>query len=358
MSKLDLKSKRTCGAAIAILLVAAAMTAAFAWTADWIGSRLTSKSLVALTPPSFPPGFRRAHGKGICFLGTFRGQKEMSALSKARAFTQLEVPVIGRFSIGAGNPHAPDGSTKTVSMALLLITDDGQQWRMAMNNQPYFAVRDAEGFLAMIKATAVDSSTGKADPNRLASFLKVYPEAEKFFSWNSGAPAPSSFAGVEYNGINSFYLVDSKGQRKPVRWTMRSHDTFTAIGEEKQSTAGHDFLFDDIRQKLTQKPLYWDLIMQLAQLGDPIDNPSQPWPQDREKILAGTLEVTHIVGQSDGACRDINYDPTIVPVGVELSNDPILSARSGAYSHSFNKRISEIGYGETLEAIRKSPSMR
>ncbi len=95
---------------------------------------------------NFDPGYRRAHGKGICFDGTYHSNGSAAALSKATVFTKSDIPAIGRFSIGSGNPHAADNSTATVSMALLLSAADHSQWRMKLNNFPYFPTRNAEGF--------------------------------------------------------------------------------------------------------------------------------------------------------------------------------------------------------------------
>jgi catalase len=334
-------------------LIATASISAFAYSAGWIGARTTSKTLIGNPAPDFPPGYRRAHGKGVCYAGVFRPNAAAQSLSKARVFSQDSVPVIGRFSIGSGNPHAADTSTKTVSMALLLDTDDGQQWRIAMNNQPYFATRNPEGFLAMRTATARDPATGRPDPARLAAFLKEYPEAAKFLAWSSKAIATSSFAGVTYHSINAFLLIAPDGKQQPVRWFMRPHDAFTPLANEQASKAGHDFLSDDLQQRLAQQALRWDLVFQLAQADDPVDDPSQPWPDSRKQVVAGTLEVIRATPQADGACRDINYDPTIVPTGIATSNDPVLDARSGAYAHSYNLRQREIGYGHASDAAAK-----
>ena len=94
---------------------------------------------------------------------------------------------------------------------------------MAMNNEPYFATRNPEGFLAMKKATAVDPATGKPDPQRLAAFLQDYPEASKYLQWAAQKPAPGGFAGATFYSINAFYLVNADSQRQPVRWMMRPH---------------------------------------------------------------------------------------------------------------------------------------
>ncbi|HII3288961.1 TPA: catalase family peroxidase [Enterobacter roggenkampii] len=353
MSKLDLRSKKTWGALAAIAVVAGTLASAFAWTAGWLGSRTVSQALVGETPKPFPPGFRRAHGKGICFAGTFTPNGSADSLSISRLFSQQEVPVVGRFSIGTGDPHAPDSTTKTLSMALLLKTDDKQQWRMAMNNEPFFATHSPEGFLALRKATAVDAATGKPDPQRLKDFLKAYPEAEKYLKWAAQKPAPGSFAGATFYSINAFYFVNAQGERQAVRWMMRPHEPFLSISDEQRQKADDNFLFENLRQRLAQKPLYWDYILQLAQLGDPVDDPSQPWPDDRKKVVAGTLEVTRVEAQSTGACRDVNFDPSVVPAGVAVSDDPILNARSAAYSHSFSRREREIGYGKATEAVQK-----
>ncbi|KQQ60217.1 catalase [Pseudomonas sp. Leaf127] len=326
--------------------IAGSLLLAFAWSAGWVGDRVTAKAFVNASP-TFPPGFRRAHGKGLCYAATFRPTEAGRALSRARAFSQAEVPVVGRFSVGSGNPFATDDSSKVISMALLMTTDDQQQWRMAMNNQPFFATHDAEGFLALQKATAPDPATGKPDPERLAQFLTQYPEAKKFLERARQAPAPGSYAGVNFNGINAFYLTSEHGNRVPVRWSLRAHDSF----KERDPQAGPDYLFQDLKDKLANTPLYWDFVLQVAQPGDPVDDPSQPWPEDRQHVVAGTVEVTAVSDQATGACRDVNFDPTILPAGVEVSNDPILSARSAAYSRSFNQREREIGYGQATEAV-------
>ncbi|MBD0156022.1 catalase, partial [Acinetobacter baumannii] len=102
-----------------IAVIAGALVLAFAWTAGLFGHRTTSKTFLGDTLKNFDPGYRRAHGKGICFDGTYHSNGAAAALSKATVFAKSDIPAIGRFSIGSGNPHAADNSTATVSMALL-----------------------------------------------------------------------------------------------------------------------------------------------------------------------------------------------------------------------------------------------
>ena len=48
-----------------------------------------------------------------------------------------------------------------------------------------------------------------------------------------------------------------------------------------------------------------------------------------------------IEAEADGPCRDINFDPTILPSGIRTSDDPFPAARSAAYARSYDLRTSE-----------------
>lgn len=339
-------------ALIAIGAVVAGLAAVFLFASGRLGVRVTTSTFLENTPPDFPAGYRRAHGKGTCFEGSFRPSAEASGLSKAAVFATPQTPALGRFSIGAGSPHAEDSSTKTVSMALL-IDADGDQWRMKLNNSPYFPTRDAPGFLALRAATAPDPATGQPDPDKLSAFLAEYPEAAKHMEASATTPWPGSFAGARFYAMHAYLFVNDDGRRQPVRWSFRPHAPFTESTAAERAEAGPDMLFDGVTKQLANGPLHWDLVLQLAEPGDPIDDPSQPWPDSRAEIVAGTLEVIRVFDQASGACRDINFDPTLVPPGIELSDDPVLATRGGIYAHSYNARLREIGYGRATEAVGK-----
>ncbi|CAB3794931.1 hypothetical protein LMG28690_03978 [Paraburkholderia caffeinilytica] len=61
----------------------------------------------------------------------------------------------------------------------------------------------------------------------------------------------------------------------------------------------------------------------------------------RRLRLYGTLVIDRTTSQEDGDCRDINFDPTILPAGIRPSNDPLLAARSAAYALSYKRRTRE-----------------
>jgi catalase len=58
-------------------------------------------------------------------------------------------------------------------------------------------------------------------------------------------------------------------------------------------------------------------------------------------VDVGTLTLDHVESEETGPCRDINFDPLVLPEGMAPSDDPLLSARSAVYSQSFTRRAGE-----------------
>lgn len=55
----------------------------------------------------------------------------------------------------------------------------------------------------------------------------------------------------------------------------------------------------------------------------------------------GTLTIDNVKDEAHGSCRDINFDPLVLPDGIAPSDDPLLSARSAVYAVSFRRREGE-----------------
>ncbi|MET0849353.1 MAG: catalase, partial [Pseudomonas sp.] len=139
--------------------------------------------------------------------------------------------------------------------------------------------------------------------------------------------------------INAFYLVNASGQKQAVRWSMIpvAQDAAGATAPE-----GADFLEKDLVQKIAAGPLRFKLNITLANPGDPVNDASKTWPEGRKVINAGTLVLDATQPQLNGECRDINYDPLVLPAGIEGSDDPLLAARSAGYASSYLRRTSEV----------------
>jgi catalase len=154
-----------------------------------------------------------------------------------------------------------------------------------------------------------------------------------------GHPPSSNFANGAYYSVNAFRFVDADGESHAVRWAMVPETLFAPITDAQK--AEKNFLDADLEQRLQSGPLRWHLIVTVAAPGDPTNDATQMWPAARQQIDAGTLTIDHETSQDDGSCRDVNFDPTVLPAGIRTSDDPLLAARSAAYSLSYNRRTRE-----------------
>lgn len=285
------------------------------------------------------PGFRRNHPKGVCVAGYFESNGSAAQYSSAQVFAAARTPVEGRFALPTGNPYSPDSAAPLRSMALRFTQANGQQWRTGMNAMPVFPVGTPQAFYELMQAQAPDPATGKPDPAKPAAFFASHPEAAPFLAWVKSAKPSASYSTETYNSVNAFYLVNAEGKRQAVRWNM------VPVNQDAAATPApdaKDYLEPDLAERLARGPLRWNLMITLAEPGDPIDDASKQWPAERRAINAGTLVIDSTQPQADGDCRDINFDPLVLPAGIAGSADPLLAARSAAYASSYQRRASEV----------------
>lgn len=326
----------------AIACVPLVLIVLFLWGGGWLTpQRLSADKLVNVLQQAGGehPGYRRNHAKGLCVTGSFISNGNASTLSRAQVFAAGETPVIGRFAIAGGNPAAPDYAVPVRSLALAFQLANGEQWRTGMNAMPFFPVSTVEQFYELQVASLPDTATGKPNAEKFKAFVQKNPEVAPFLAWAKQNVPSSSWASDRFNSLNAFRFIDKADMAHLVRWSMVPHTGYQPISAEEKSNK--NFLQTDIKQRLAQGPLKWDLLITVAQPGDDGSNASKVWPADRQTINAGTLVLTRATEQENGPCNDINYDPLILPDGIAASDDPLLNARSAAYAKSYNARTRE-----------------
>lgn len=333
------------------------LLAGFAWAGGWIGPpRIGGATIVDALERSGGrhAGYRRAHAKGICITGRFDASGAAIGLSRARLLARGSYPVVGRLSTGGGDPFATDGRNVFHAMALQLTGPDREIWRMAMDHTPIFPVATPEAFVALQRASRTDPATGKPDPAAMKAYLARHPETKAYQDYIAAAPLPDSFANGTYYSINAFRFIDRAGASHAVRWAFEPEAAFGALDKAKLAELPTDHLFTDLGARLAKGPLRWRMTVTVAAPGDATNDATILWPANRQRVEAGTLTITAAQPEENGACRDITFDPTILPDGVALSDDPLLPARSAAYSSSFRRRALETpgpsAVGKTLAA--------
>jgi catalase len=326
-----------------VLLV---VVGAFGYVGGWFSpSRLTQDRMMDAfqSTGGDHPGFRRNHAKGLCVTGWFESNGNAVALSKAEVFAAGRVPLIGRFALAGGMPAQADKPATVRSMALRFLPPGGQEWRTGMNNIPVFVVNSAQGFYEQLLAFKPDPASGKPDPAAVQDFLARHPETARAMTLLRARAVSSSFADSTYNSLDAFRMVNAAGVSVPVRWAAVPVQEFVADGGAQHAEADKNYLFDELIARIQRQPQQWHLMITVGESGDPTDDATLPWPEGRRQVDAGVVSIDRAFSEdsSTGSCTDINYDPLVLPAGIEPSDDPLLSARSSAYAASFTLRAGE-----------------
>ena len=287
----------------------------------------------------FHSGFRRNHAKGVCGSGYFDSNGQGVRLSKAAVFRTGRVPVIGRFSLGGGDPDVSNAPDTVRGLGLQFSLSDGEEWRTAMINLPVFPFNTPRAFYENLLASKPDPSTHKPDPAKMAAFAASNPEFVQAVKIIQSQPPSSGFDNSTFYGLNAFRFIDAAGKSTSVRWSLAPVQPFAPATAAPQGDK--NYLFDALIAAIHQHQLQWHLILIVGQPGDRTDDATIPWPAGREQVDAGTLTLDSIQTEESSPARDINFDPLILPDGIAPSDDPLLSARSAVYSQSFTRRAGE-----------------
>jgi catalase len=283
-------------------------------------------------------GHRVAHAKGALCAGTFVATLEAARLTRAAHMQGEPVRATVRLSNGSGDPNAPGHATDGRGMAVKLYLDDGTKTDMVAITLPVFFVRTPEDFLEFVRVRKPDPETGEPDMEKVGAWLGEHQEAVPAIQAALGAEPPASYANCGYNGIHAFRYLDAEDGERYVRYRWEPEDGEATISREEAQERGSDYLLDEILERLQRGPVAFRLVVQIAEEGDPLDDPTAAWPPERETVEVGRLEVTGPETERERGDDVLVFDPTRVTDGIELSDDPILRFRPRAYSVSVERR--------------------
>jgi catalase len=322
-------------------LALAAIAGTFAYLRGWFSpNELTPARLTDAFEQAdgLHPGFRRNHARGVCVSGFFESNGKGVRLSKAGVFEAGRVPVIGRFSVGRGDPDRTDRSDEVRGLGLQFSIPNGELWRTSMIHLPVFPVRTPESFRELVIAGAPDPATGKPNPAKLKEFFGRHPESVAALEIIKSQRPSSGFADSTFHGLHAFRFTNAAGVSVPVRWTLTPQQTVEAAAPARDDTK---YLFHDLIAQIHRHPLHWRLILVVGHAGDPTNDATLPWPAEREQVDVGTLTLDRVESDDTSAAKDILFDPLVLPAGIAPSDDPLLSARSAVYSQSYTRRSGE-----------------
>ncbi|KAM0697201.1 hypothetical protein Q7P36_003272 [Cladosporium allicinum] len=316
----------------------------------------TSETLVKTLRGAFdtPESHRPAHAKGRLLRGTFTPTPQASTLSSAPHFTLPSTPVLSRFSSSTGLPKIsdtdPNANPRGFAVRFILPTPStnpnfehghrsgsgageaqhhSHHTDIITHSTPLFPTRTGEEFLAMLRSLGDGS---------IDEFLQQNPSAKRFVE--APKPSPKSFATQQFWGVNAFVLVDVEGKRTAVRYRIvpAADGGVETLGEEDLKNKSETYLFDELEERFagpnsSSSKVSFKLLAQIAEAGDPTDDATILWPEERQVVELGLIELDSMLGKEENAetQKRVIFDPIPRVEGVEASEDPLLEMRAAVY---------------------------
>ena len=276
-------------------------------------------------------GARASHAKGLCVSGHFFPDAQASQVTHGPLWSQRQVPVQGRFSVGGGNPKASD-KAKTVRGLALAI---GPDFDLVTLSAPVFMVSTPEEFVAFMAARQPDPATGKPDVARVKAFNDKTPSTQAQIAYLSQAPVVASYAQSPYWGVNAFRFTNAQGKTVHGRWRLEPRAGHIGLTDAQLAELDDHFLAPELKQRLAQGPAVFNVWLQLAGEKDDVKNPAQAWPAGNPEVRMGQIVLTTL----DNSCESRMFNPAHLPKGIALSDDPTLQVRAGSYGVSLVRRL-------------------
>jgi catalase len=218
-------------------------------------------------------------------------------------------------------------------MSIKFHLPNGLDSDIVANSLKFFTVATPEDFRDLQLAEAT-SPPGAPKSAELKAFLTSHPSVEKA---NATLGTPDSYADEQYYGIDAFVFINAAGQRQAFRYII-APERIAHLSEQEAVKQLPDYLIDELAQRLSQGPVKFHLKAQLAAPGDQTKDPTQPWPDDRKVVELGTVSIINFADDSNALEKMLLFTPGRLTIGIEPSDDPLITARDGAYAESFKRR--------------------
>jgi len=214
---------------------------------------------------------------------------------------------------------------------------DGKSADILANSIEGFPVRTPEEFLAFLRAQLPDPATGKPVPDAVPRFLAGHPTAAAFIERLMKSRCRPAMPGQLPHGARlSLHGRGRTSRFGRYRWTPEAGEAY--LSPDDAGKRSPSFLRDELDSRLRNGPVVFRLLLQVAVADDPTDDVTALWPADRSLVELGRLEIAGISPSGAADERQLIFDPTNRTDGIDLSADPILLARSAAYSVSYERR--------------------
>jgi catalase len=280
-----------------------------------------------------PLKVRASFAKGRCVRGAYVPSDRVGEITRSRSFTRPS-RVLGRFSIGSGNPA--DTENLVLRGLSLRLGDIHHRSDILAQSAPIHFAKTLDQMLAFLKAR-VPGPDGSPDMERVKAFSAANPETLHQATYIAAHP-PRSFAGTTYWGVHSFPVTNSAGETRFIKFKVTPVGAEATLTESEVTAKSASFLHDDLQHRVTSGDVRFSVMALLDRPGDPTMDVTIRWPDEdnREEVRLGTIVITGL--EPDETCDASVFDPAILAEGIAHPPDEIFAARSAAYAISLAKR--------------------
>jgi catalase len=276
------------------------------------------------------PGFRPAHAKGALLTGVFTPAPAAEYLTRAPHIQRESTPVTVRFSDSTGVPLIPDNDPNASPRGIAIRFHLGERVHTDIigHSTNGFPTHTGAEFLEFLRALATPSS--------IEAFLGAHPKALAFVQ--APKPAPSSFARESYFGVTAMHFTNKDGQSRFGRYRIVPEAGMDHLSDAAAAARGPNFLFDELKERVSRGPIGFRVVVQVAASGDIVDDATVHWPEDRLVSDFGRIVLTVPVADSGPTQKQIIFDPIPRVDGIEPSDDPLIELRAAIYLLSGRRR--------------------
>jgi catalase len=288
------------------------------------------------------PGFRPAHSKGVLFSGFFTPAPGVESLTRAPHALRESTPVTVRFSDFAGFPNVADNDPANAGprgIAIRFHLAEHVHTDIVGHSIDGFPVRTGEEFVAFLRA-AKASGPGAPKPSPIEVFLGAHPAALAFVQ--TPKPFPSSFAKESYFAVTALRFVNANGESRYGRFRIRPEGGGDYLSDAAAAAKSANYLFDEIVERVAKGAVKLHIVVQLAAIGDVVDDSIMHWPEDRPHADFGTVTLTGHIANDDAEAKRMIFDPIPRVDGIDASDDPLLEERAAVYLASGRRRREDI----------------
>ena len=283
------------------------------------------------------PGYRAAHAKGALLTGSFTPSPGAQRLTRAPHMTRASTPVTARFSNSTGLPQIPDSAPEANPRGLAIRFNLAEHVHtdIVSHSTNGFPVHNGYEFLEFLKAVAA-SGPDVPSPKPIELFLGSHPAALKFVQVPK--PFPTSLAREAFFAVTAFAFTNAAGETKFGRYRILPELGTEFFADADVAALKPNHHYEELRERVAKGPIRFKVVVQVAAPEDTTDDATVAWPESRELVELGTIELTQAIEDDAAEQKQIIFDPIPRVDGIEPWLHPLLELRAAIYLLSGRRR--------------------